>query len=288
MKLQYPNVYIIDQTPGIQGVYEAICQAAATCYQAVPKSGESAKAFVDTLIKNGHTAMLEFGTVYLAVPMETVLPLEANTWGKYHADRFSDSGIVCEVDGEQKVAVTTNYRVLVEKGWLEDMQYLCTPTKYHKKRYTALFTASIGTCREFTRHRMFSFAQESTRYCNYSRDKFEQNIAFIIPSWSTGLKPDKYVYGNWELSKRESVLLGSCYSAETSYFAMIADGASPQEARECLPLATKSSLCMCGFDKDWTHFFDLRMRETTGKAHPDAKFIATKLWKQFKERGIEL
>lgn len=287
MKLQYPNVYIIDQAPGIQGIYEAICQAAATCYQAVPKSGEGAKAFVNTLIKNGHTAMLEFGTVYYTIPCKTLQQDdELISWAK---EWEGSSYVDYDCDGVNYY-ITTNLRYAIESGFWADnmMQYITEPTDCHPKRHTALFTASIGTCREFTRHRVFSFAQESTRYCNYSRDKFEQNIAFIIPSWSTGLKPDKYVYGNWELSKRESVLLGSCYSAETSYFAMIADGASPQEARECLPLATKSSLCMCGLDKDWTHFFDLRMRETTGKAHPDAKFIATKLWRQFKERGIEL
>ena len=283
MKFIRPNVQIIEQAPGPQGIYDAICQAAATCYQSVPKSGESAKAFVDTLIKNGHLAMLEFGTVYLMVA--------ANTFDFLWYERNKYSSAVCK--GSQGF-ITTNYRVLIENDRLKDLNYLCEPTEYHTKRFTALFTISLGIARDFVRHRVFSFAGESTRYCNYSKDKFENQLTFILPSWSE--LPEGEYAGPLHPEDINGVNGGyldfhfswACDQAEKFYMNMIEDGASAQTAREVLPLATKTNLCMCGFEDDWRHFFDLRMRGTTGRPHPDAEDIATKLWKQFKENGINL
>lgn len=282
MKLIKPSVEILEQAPGIQGVYEAICKAASTCYKSAPKSGEDAETFVRTLIKCGHNAMLEFGTVYLAMPVETMIPIECNEWGKYCKNKYSRSGIVCEVNGEQRVAVTTNYRVIVENEWFSDLKYMCEPTEYHAKRYTAKFVISIGTGREFLRHRTFSFANESTRYCNYSREKFAKNITFVVPR-AIAAENDF----NKALSKT-LLFTRACKDAETAYMQMLDNGATPQEAREVLPLCTKSELCMCGFEGDWKHFFDLRMRGTTGKPHPDAMYIAENWYETLKNKGIKL
>lgn len=295
MKLIKPDAEIIEQSEGIQGVYEAIAQAAATCYKSEAKAGEYAKTFVDKLIANKHYAMLEFGTIYLDVP-------ESDDFVKYHENPYSHMHLTNHLT----FAVTTNYRVIIENGWEEDLKYMCEPTQYHIKRYTAKFITSIGVGREFTRHRVFSFAQESTRYCNYSKNKFGNELTFIIPSWTNlkeegyygplGIDMPSYITGpkdfgfnafTPDLTAEQHFVL-SCVDAQWFYLDLIKEGLTAQQAREVLPLCTKSELCMCGFEGDWKHFFDLRLRGTTGKPHPDAQYCAELLHNKFKEKGIEL
>lgn len=184
MRLIKPSFDILDQQCGLEGIYKQIEIAGRTCYKSEDKITEdSAKGFVDRMIKSGHGAMLEHGTVYLAMPMETIIPIEANRWGKYTKNPYSKGFKICEVNGQKRVAVTTNLRVLVENGWLDDLQYICEPTEFHEKRITVHFVCDRGVSHEFVRHRVMSFAQESTRYCNYSKDKFGNEITFIIPCW---------------------------------------------------------------------------------------------------------
>ena len=140
MKIIQPSFSIIDQDFGIDGIFRQIELAGRTCYRSEDRITEtSAKVFVERMIASGHTAMLEHGTVYLAMPMETILPIEANGWGKYVKNPYSKGYKVCEVGGERRVAVTTNYRVLVENRWLDDLRYICAPTIYHARRITVLF-----------------------------------------------------------------------------------------------------------------------------------------------------
>lgn len=77
--------------------------------------------------------------------------------------------------------VTTNARVIFEHGWEDDLKWLNEPTEFHHQRITVKFTTSVGIVREIIRHRKFSFLNESTRYCNYSKDKFGNELTFIIP-----------------------------------------------------------------------------------------------------------
>lgn len=184
MKLIKPSFEIWEQPSGLEGVYKQIERVGRVCYKSEDKITEdSAKPFVDRMIKSGHGAMLEHGTVYLAMPMETILPIEANGWGKYTKNPYSKGFRVCEVDGQRRVAVATNLRVLVENNWLDDLKYICEPTEYHERRVTVHFVCDRGVSHEFVRHRVMSFAQESTRYCNYSKDKFGNELTFIIPCW---------------------------------------------------------------------------------------------------------
>ena len=142
----------------------------------------------------------------------------------------------------------------------------------------------MGVCRELLRHRKFSFANESTRYCNYSKSKFGGELTFITPTWYTG--------GNGINDKEcsmDSEFELSCEEAEKSYLRMISWGATPQEARQVLPLATKTELVMTGFADDWRHFFSLRLRGTTGKPHPDMQYLAQLAWNEFKDKlNLEL
>ena len=170
------------------------------------------------------------------------------------------------------VFVTTNYRVLVENEWLDDLKYQCEPTEYHEKRITVKFTTDQGILREFTRHRTMSFAVESTRYCNYSKDKFGNEITFITPCWCLINKN-----GNTE---RE--FYNALQFAEDFYFRMLELGWKPQQARNVLPLATKCDMVMTGFVSDWEHFFELRCDSA---AHPQARELAILLQSWFKENG---
>lgn len=123
---------------------------------------------------------------------------------------------------------------------------------------------------EFVRHRVFSFAQESTRYCNYSKDKFGNELTFIKPSWgyfkNISYKDAGYFDGD--------VFESSLKKAESCYFKLIEKGWKPQQARAVLPNATKTELVMTGFESDWEHFFELRCSKA---AHPDAQKLANEL-----------
>lgn len=132
---------------------------------------------------------------------------------------------------------------------------------------------------EFVRHRVFSFAQESTRYCNYSKDKFGKELTFIKPSWSaphTGNYNgvDNFVGDYYEHSLRD---------AEQYYFKLLELGWRPQQARAILPNALKTELVMTGFVSDWKGFFKLRDAEA---AHPQARELAQPLEQEFFKLGL--
>lgn len=281
MKLIKPSFTILHQAPGLEGVYKQIELAGRTCYKSEDKiAPDSAKAFVERMINSGHGAMLEHGTVYLGMPIETIIPIEANGWGKYESNKYSKGGVVCSINGEKRVAITTNLRVLVENGWLDDLQYICEPTEYHEKRVCVKFICDRGVSHEFVRHRVFSFAQESTRYCNYSKDKFGNELTFIQPCY---LNEEELVkYGPYHLVSRnkspESIFICSLNNAEKDYLTLIESGWKAQEARAVLPNALKTELVMTGFATDWQHFFELRC---ASNAHPQARELAIPLYDEF-------
>ena len=176
MKLINSKVELIEQQPGLEGVYKQIELAGRTCYKSEDKiTPDSAKTFVDRMIKSGHGAMLEHGTVYLT------MPLQSEKVRKFITNPHSVVVPISSDNVNGRAYITTNYRVLVENDWLDDLRYISEPTEYHKRRITARFTLDRGVSHEFVRHRVFSFAQESTRYCNYSKDKFNNEITFIYP-----------------------------------------------------------------------------------------------------------
>ena len=288
MKLIKPSFEIWEQPSGLEGVYKQIERVGRVCYKSEDKITEdSAKPFVDRMIKSGHGAMLEHGTVYLAMPMETILPIEANGWGKYTKNPYSKGFRVCEVDGQRRVAVTTNLRVLVENNWLDDLKYICEPTEYHERRVTVHFVCDRGVSHEFVRHRVMSFAQESTRYCNYSKGKFGNGLTFIQPSWITLDKEIAPINelcllsGQYDRENPNLRYLASLVDANYAYLLLLNKGWKPQEARAVLPSSLKTELVVTGFTSDWNHFFDLRARGTTGAPHPQAKELVEPLMKEF-------
>lgn len=291
MKLIKQSFEILDQQCGLEGIYKQIERAGRTCYKSEDKITEdSAKEFVDRMIKSGHGAMLEHGTVYLAMPTETMIPIEANGWGKYTKNPYSKGFKVCDVNGQKRVAITTNLRVLVENGWLDDLQYICEPTEYHEKRITVKFITDQGILREFTRHRVFSFAVESTRYCNYSKNRFSHEITFIQPNWISDKDIENYhmdfgYFTDQDTNHITAVnrFISALKNAEYFYMELIKLGYKPQQARNILPLATKCDMVMTGFVSDWRHFFELR---DAASAHPQAQELAHSLHETFIQRGL--
>ena len=275
MKLINSKVELIEQQPGLEGVYKQIELAGRTCYKSEDKiTPDSAKAFVDRMIKSGHGAMLEHGTVYLSAPTRYSAAIDflgegTNVLDKYKDNKFSHLNVTSE-HGVEWYYVTTNYRVLVENDWLSDVQYITEPTKFHERRITARFTLDRGVSHEFVRHRVFSFAQESTRYCNYSKDKFNNEITFIYP-YCGYIKTDMY---NGVDKFDGDYFEHSLREAEFYYFKLLELGWKPQQARQVLPNALKTELVMTGFASDWDHFFDLRCATS---AHPDARKLALEL-----------
>lgn len=320
MRLIESSVQIIEE----KDPYKMIELAGRTCYKSEDKITEnSAKEFVDRMIKLGHGAMLEHGTIYLNVPEQTYTETLEDEFGKFNnpnnglVDRYRKNkyskvnSVAADEELRKKYPkvrpfklthhyITTNLRVIIENGWEKDLEWQCEPTEHHEKRITAKFICDRGVSHEFVKHRVFSFAQESTRYCDYSKDKFGNDITYIIPSW---LDLPEGKYSNWDndwcdvselkllypevdnLSDPANCFLQSIKNAEYYYFMLINRGWKPQQARQVLPNATKTELVMTGFESDWEHFFELRC---SGAAHPDAKKLADELKSLMNVKNIEL
>ena len=311
MKLIKPSYNIIEQECGLNGIYKQIELAGRTCYKSEDKITEdSAKGFVDRMIKSGHGAMLEHGTVYLHMEFASKKAyfddeLALKYHNEPHTKAFRVRDIQTEPNGKQHAYITTNLRVLVENGWLDDLKYICEPTKYHEKRVTVRFICDRGVSHEFVRHRVFSFAQESTRYCNYSKDKFGNEVTFILPPWLDENSPNlhkcaqasddcgeclsEYYYKITEVGAKNGMYVDThqafataLFHAEKLYFSLLDNGWKAQEARAVLPNSLKTELVMTGFIDDWKHFFFLR---DAAAAHPQARELAEPLHKEFIEKG---
>lgn len=284
MRIIKPSFEIWDQEEGLNGVYRQIERAGRVCYKSEDKITEtSAEEFVERMIKSGHGAMLEHGTVYLRYDYkhkEDSNRVAFSLWSKYNENQYSVAIQAQPVSGvlDGYVAITTNYRVLIENYWLDDLKYICEPTEYHEKRITVKFVCDRGVSHEFVRHRVFSFAQESTRYCNYSKDKFGNEITFIQPCWDY-IKTAAY---NGVDSFDGDYFEHSLREAELYYFKLLDQGWKPQQARAVLPNSLKTELVMTGFAKDWEHFFKLR---DAGSAHPQARELAQPLHEEFIKRN---
>ena len=238
----------------------------------------TAEDFVNMLIKSGHGAMLEHGTVYLYDTYDiSAIGSWTNSLGyKYSKNKYSKIITNDHMD-IRDIYITTNLRVLIENDWLDDLKYVCEPTEYHAKKVTAKFICDRGVSHEIVRHRGsygMSYAQESTRYCNYSKNKFGQELTFIEPAWEF---PSSNIVNTRE--RFEAML----EEAEANYMELITLGFKPQEARAVLPNALKTEIVVTGFIDDWKHFFELRCDNA---AHPDIRKLALDLQKQFTERNF--
>ena len=266
MKLINPSFEIYKQGPGLEGIYEAIERAGRTCYKSQRKEGTTAKDFVDKMIASQHCAMLEHGTVYLTIPWDADYDVAVEL-KKLWRNPYTISAL-----GYGFYYITTNYRVIYENNLQKILKYLCEPTEFHEKRVTVRFTADIHFYKDTTRHRVFSWAIESTRFCNYLKEKFGMSVSFMRPTWI----------------KEEDIpeLEEDCRIMESIYFKWINKGYQAQHAAYFLPQGTKAEVVMTGFASDYNHFFDLRAKGTTGKPHPDVQALVEPLMQEFIDKHI--
>lgn len=293
MRLIKPSFSIWDQQEGLEGIYKQIERAGRVCYKSEDKITEdSAKPFVDRMVKSGHGAMLEHGTVYLYNPgdkqmLDMIKRYSENPYSRLNVVKAALTGAIIG-----PVWITTNYRVIVENNWEKDLIYYSpNPVPLHLKRITVHFVCDRGVSHEFVRHRVMSFAQESTRYCNYSKDKFGNEVTFIEPCWLEDYNYEGNTYYNG--------FLVALRAAEANYFDLMKKWEdripdkryktgfrnnpwTPQQARAVLPNSLKTELVMTGFVSDWEHFFKLR---DAGSAHPQARELAHPLHMEFLRRN---
>ena len=281
MRLVKPSFEILEQGSSISDMYKHIELCGRTCYKSNDKITEdSAKPFIDRMIKSKHFAMLEHGTVYLTIPENAHIYNKLLSYiAEIENNPYSISNYDCS---NGNLYITTNYRVIIENRLNTLLQFICPPTKYHTLRITVKFVCNRQVSHEFVRHRVFSFAQESTRYCNYTKDKFDGELTFIQPCWID----EKYVPGEYDHSEQFIMLTEMLENVESTYNFMINSGWKPQQAATVLPNALKTELIMTGFadETGWKHFFDLRAKGTTGTPHPQAKELAEPLMKEFINR----
>ena len=291
-----------------RGGLAIIEKAGRVCYKSEDKATDtSAETFVKGLIRRHHNAMLEHGDMIFELGDDHIYANVAEALQIIRDKGYQPPMLEMTKVGHRCI-VSANIRAWLElfqsgslagryfigffdpvyiqgMGFMDEdagpdprvrqIRYadLADPLeKYVHLRQTVCFTCDRGVSHEFVRHRVMSFAMESSRYCNYSQDRFGREITVIEPCYLT-LHTEPY-----DLWKRQ------CMSAETAYFTELNLGLQPQEARAVLPTSTKTELVMTGTLRQWDHFFDLRARQVTGPAHPQAAELALPLMLDMAER----
>ena len=282
MKLIKQDFNIVNQQGfSIKDIKKHIEYCARISYKSQDKiTDTSYEKFVNMLVKRDHARPLEFGTVHLKLAFNaldlflgTVVPSKMfnNQWVQWDIQKDSE-------DNKYYAYMTTNYRyylaLLNEAPWLS--KYLdSNDSKFYPKRYTVHFVISRGIMDEFRTHVGLSHLAESSRYCSYDKNRFGNELTFIIPNWVNTNCPNKEQEGSSVASIEWSTAM---LNAEASYMNLIKMGCTAQEAREVLPLAVKSELISCGFEDAWKNFF---YRRCAKDAHPMAREIATKVRDKF-------
>lgn len=294
MKLVKQSFEILEQKDfSLKGIKRFIERCGRVCYKSEDKiTDTSYEKFVDMLERKDHARPLEFGTVHLKMPWSNFNNFVGfciskavwdSCWIKYHVDRDSE---------DKTVYITTNYRYYKRLkslrplyGYINIAEFFTEEdNEYYPKRYTVHFITSRGIMDEFRTHVGLSHLAESTRYCNYSKNKFNNVVTFVIPNWCKSLVEGSIQeYSPFEINTDEAIFMNSIQNAQNSYLSLLKEGWTPQQAREVLPLSVKSELISCGFGSAWCNFF---YRRCAKDAHPMAREIAIPLQDKFKEMGL--
>ena len=290
MKLINQSFEILEQKDfTIIGIKKFIERCGRVCYKSENRiTDDSYEKFVDMLEKRDHTRPLEFGTVHLQMYISDFHKLRDtlcinNMW--------NDQWIKYHYVGKLTY-VTTNYRyylAIIKVFPSAENDFDPQDDELYPKRHTVHFITSRGIMDEFRTHVGLSHLAESTRYCNYDKDGFGNEITCVIPHWCSDLiEGNSYdlsicEYGliqTENLSKKSAKWVESMCQAEQDYMNLINNSCIAQEARDVLPLGVKSELISCGFEDAWSNFF---YRRCAKDAHPMAREIAIPLQKRFKE-----
>ena len=330
----------------LEDMFKHIEICGRTCYKSEDKiTDKSYENFIKRLEEAEHGAMLEHGTVYLTIPLGTPIDDPQYMWKHDIVSFFSNNkySVVKEktinktVDVEIKgygmqtqasahfYFITTNWRVIYEnrdkllsKYWLNNyhiekeslkdsvLQWMTEPSEEHEKRYTVRFTYHLAVARDINRHRVQSIGEESTRYCNYSKEKFGAELNIIEPIWFTDDEKEIIHSKQDHMSFKdmcELIARGTDFPAmEQVDYWMFANMAceyaymmnttqfgeknwTAQKGSLILPLDTKTCSVHTAFVSDWIHFFNLRALGTTGAPRPSAKEVAVPLMLEFIARN---
>lgn len=305
IKVVNPSVEIWKQDGyTLDAIWKHIARCTRVCYQSVPRNnGETDYDFlVRTLFKGcnvlkkyydkefiikTHLSVCEHGTVHLKYRLFIVKEIaKAN---RFIHNQYSKSKI-----DDGYAYITTNMRVLIENNWLDELEFIDTTPNcpYYTDRYTVNFITDIGASRELNRHRVNSISEESTRYCAYDKGKFGNGITVAKLPWIPDADADEQCYstgfyGDDEIFDKNYIQGHYCEGWTAIdwflYGLQVCDlvyrktrelGWAAQQAREILPLNTKTQVVHTAFIEDWMHFIDLRSDGVSGVPHPMIKELA--------------
>ena len=286
MKLIKQSFEILEQKDfTLVGIKKFIERCGRVCYKSEDKiTDTSYERFVRMLESRDHARPLEFGTVHLKMILPDFIGFMNSllTHGI-----LNDIWIKSAYSGDI-IYITTNYRYYLDiaKHLPNVKEYFTEEdNEYYPKRYTVHMILDRGVMDEFRTHVGLSHLAQSTRYCNYSKDKFNNEVTFVIPSWCNSLvEGSKQEYSPFEINGDEVEFMNALQNAQNSYLSLLKMGWTPQQARSILPLGIKSELISCGFEDAWKNFF---YRRDANDAHPMAREIAIPLQKRFKELGYD-
>ena len=279
MKLVNQSFKILEQKDfSLIGIKKFIERCGRVCYKSEDRiTDDSYEKFVNMLVKRDHARPLEFGTVHLKISSGMLF------------EEFLQDLVDCKLynpawikykELPEHTYITTNYRhylQIIKKCPYIAKYFTEQDNCYYPSRYTVHMVLSRGVMDEFRTHVGLSHLAESTRYCNYDKDRFGNELTFIIPNWVNTNCSNKEQEGPSVASIEWSTAM---LDAEASYMNLIKMGCTAQEAREVLPLSIKSELISCGFEDAWSNFF---YRRCAKDAHPMAREIATKVRDKFNE-----
>ena len=279
MKLIKQSFEILEQKDfSLIGIKKFIERCGRVCYKSEDRiTDDSYEKFVNMLVKRDHARPLEFGTVHLKISSGMLF------------EKFLQDLVDCKLynpawikykELPEYTYITTNYRhylQIIKKCPYIAEYFTEQDNCYYPSRHTVHMVLSRGIMDEFRTHIGLSHLAESTRYCNYSKDKFGGEITFVLPNWMPSSIWD-------ENNKAGHIFLQTMKLLGDIYFDLLSVGETPQQARDILPLAVKSELISCGFEDAWSNFF---YRRCANDAHPMAREIAIPLQKRFKELGYD-
>lgn len=286
MKLINQSFEIINQTDfSLKGIQKFVEKCARVSYKSENRITEdSYEKFVKNLYDRDHMRPFEFGTVHLKFKSEDAFNkfrdavIRHNLWNNWWIHFNVHEGVYY---------VSLNYRYYLDI--MKNVPNISTykvdeDNEYYPKRYTVHFIINRVTMDSFRTHIGLSHLAESTRYCNYSKDKFNNEIICVIPPYCKDLTEGNSYdlaiceYGLIQaenLSEKSAIWVESMCQAEQNYMQLLENNnCVPQEARDVLPLSVKSELISCGFKDAWDNFF---YRRCANDAHPMARELALPL-----------
>lgn len=292
MKLIKQSFEILEQKDfSLIGIKKFIERCGRVCYKSEDRiTDDSYEKFVNMLVKRDHARPLEFGTAHLKISSGILFEKFLQDLVDY---KLYNPAWIKYKELPEYTYITTNYRhylQIIKKCPYIAEYFTEQDNCYYPSRYTVHMVLSRGIMDEFRTHVGLSHLAESTRYCNYSKDKFDNQITFIQPSW---IILDKEIApinelcllsGQYDRENPNLRYLASLVDANYAYVLLLNKGWTPQQARDVLPLSVKSELISCGFKDAWENFF---YRRCANDAHPMAREIAIPLQKRFKELGYD-